>query len=85
MKLSLLHYVKASDVEFDYCFLEISLDSCSPAFMDVRVTANKEVGFCFYAEGDEVTLSLDQWQEIQAKAVRFYKSEIENEDVSFGS
>lgn len=75
-----LHYIKASDVEHDFCFLEVSRNSKDDPFMDIRISEDRKMSFVIYAEQPEIFLSLEEWSEIHIKLTSFYKDEIENED-----
>lgn len=76
------HYVKASDIDFDFCFLEISIGKNEPPFMDVRISDDRKLSFFVYGDQKEVIFSPKEWIEVYEKALAFYKSEIENEDAS---
>lgn len=78
--MNILHFVKVSDIEFDYCFLEVFLNEGDLPFMDIRISDDRELSFFIYAHQGEISLSLEEWIEINEKGQAFYKSEIENED-----
>lgn len=78
--MSVLRYVKASDVDCDYCFLEIYQDKNESPFMDVRISDDKQLSFHIYRNQADVSLSPEEWVEIHKKALSFYKAELENQD-----
>ena len=78
--MSILHFVKASDIEFRFCFLEISKAENMPPFMGVRIFDDKQMSMCLYSNHEEIVLSAEEWKEIHDKALSFYNSEIENEE-----
>ncbi|WP_339386237.1 hypothetical protein [Vibrio caribbeanicus] len=78
--MSILHFVKASDIKFDYCFLEVSRNEGDSPFMDIRISDDRELSFFIYTNQGEISLSPEEWGEINEKGQAFYKSEIENED-----
>ena len=78
--MSSLHYVKASDVDYDFCFLDVSRKQNESPFMDVRISDDKELSFHIYGNQADISLSPEEWTEIHEKALSFYKSELENQD-----
>lgn len=76
----MLYYVKASDIEYDFCFLEVSRIEGETPFMDIRISEKRELTFFFYGNQDEISITQDEWSEISRKANIFYQSEIENEE-----
>jgi hypothetical protein len=75
-----LHYVKASDIEYDFCFLEVSRSETDDPFMDIRISADRKLSFFLYRNQLEISLSPEEWLEIHEKALSFYKAELANED-----
>ncbi|MCI5125463.1 MAG: hypothetical protein D3925_13560 [Candidatus Electrothrix sp. AR5] len=75
-----LHYVKASDIEYNYCFLEVFKNRAEVPFMDIRISDDKKLSLFIYDNQQNISLSIDEWSEIYNKAMSFYKAEIENED-----
>ncbi len=82
--MAALRFEKASDVEYDYCFLEIFLGEQNVPFMDVRISESEEASFCIYSKHYEANLTFEQWQEIYREAEKFVKEEIENERAARG-
>jgi len=78
--MGILHYIKASDVNYDFCFLEVSRSGVHAPFMDIRISDDRKLLFVIYAEQQEITLSTEEWIEIHERAMFFYKAELENED-----
>jgi hypothetical protein len=68
-----------SDVEYDYCFLEIFFNKEDSPFMDVRISKDQQASFCIYGSHAELHLSIAQWKEIYEVATKFVEEEIENE------
>ena len=78
--MSKLFYVKASDVECDFCFLEVSQIEGAEPFMDIRISDEKELSFYLYPNKTNVALAPEQWLDIHEQALSFYQSEIANEE-----
>jgi hypothetical protein len=78
--MSILHYVKASDIEYDFCFLEVSRNESAPPFMDIRISDDRKLEFFIYKDQADISLSVEEWKEIHDKSLLFLKSEIENEE-----
>jgi hypothetical protein len=78
--MEFLHYVKASDIEYDFCFLEVSKSEAEAPFMDIRISDDRKLSFFVYGNQPEISLSPEEWLEIHKKALSFYTAEIENED-----
>ncbi|CAM2943246.1 hypothetical protein [Vibrio neptunius] len=78
--MSTLHYVKASDVDRDFCFLEVSRKQNESPFMDVRISDDRQLSFHIYRSQSDISVSPEEWIEIHEKALSFYKSELENQD-----
>ena len=78
--MSTLHYVKASDIDYDFCFLEVSRSENVPPFMDIRISDDRKLSLFIYGEQLDISLSPEEWIEIHKKALSFYNSEIENEN-----
>ena len=76
--MGLLYYVKASDVDFKYCFLEVSRGEAELPFMEIKISDDKKLSFFIYAEHLEVSLTSEEWMEIYEKALLFYKKELDN-------
>jgi len=75
-----LYYIKASDVEYDFCFLEVSRGENEAPFMDIRISDDRNLSFVIYADRQEISISSEEWVGIHKKAMSFYKAELENED-----
>ncbi|MBL4674569.1 MAG: hypothetical protein JKX81_20070 [Arenicella sp.] len=78
--MTTLHYIKASDVEQDFCFLEVSRSKNEAPFMDIRISDDRKMSFVTYSGQQEISFSPEEWLEIQEKATSFYRAELENED-----
>lgn len=78
--MEILHYVKSSDVECDYCFLEVARSEEEDPFMDIRISDDKKISFFVYGDQPEISLSPEEWLEIHEQALSFYKKELDNED-----
>jgi hypothetical protein len=78
--MGILRYVKASDVEYDFCFLEVFRNDSDAPFMDVRISDDRQLSFFIYRNQPDISLSPEEWIEIHEKAMSFYKKELENED-----
>lgn len=44
--MGILHFVKASDIEFDYCCLEVSRHEGGSPFMNIRISDDRKI-ICF--------------------------------------
>ena len=75
-----LYYVKVSDVDYDFCFLEVSRSKNEAPFMDIKISDDREMSFVIYSEHEEVSLLPREWLEIYEKSVTFYKTELQNQD-----
>ncbi len=78
--MNILHYVKASDVEYDFCYLEVSRNENENPFMDIRISDDRKLLFCIYGDQPEISLSSEEWKEIYDKSLSFLERELENED-----
>ena len=67
--MTTLHYIKASDVEQDFCFLEVSQGKNEAPFMDIRISDDRKMSFVIYSRQQEIFLSPEEWLEIQEKAI----------------
>jgi hypothetical protein len=64
--MGILHFVKASDIEFDYCFLEVSRHEGGSPFMDIRISDDREMSFLF-------TLIKEKYRFLQRSGLRSIK------------
>ena len=78
--MTTLHYIKVSDVEQNFCFLEVSISKNEAPFMDIRISDDRKMSFVIYSGQEEISFSPQDWLEIHEKATSFYKAELENED-----
>ena len=78
--MGILRYVKVSDVDYDFCFLEVFRSDSDTPFMDIRISDDRKLFFFVYENQPEISLSPEEWIEIHEKALLFYKSELENEN-----
>ena len=78
--MGLLHYIKASDINCNFCFLEVSRSDNHAPFMDIRISEDRKLSFVIYIQEEETSLSPQEWMEIYEKATTFYEMELANED-----
>lgn len=75
-----LRFEKVSDVNEDYCHMDVFYEGHRIAFMDVSVGEDKKPQFNLYERNDLLSLSHEEWNIILEKAEEFIRKEIENED-----
>lgn len=75
-----LQFVKVSDVNEDYCHMEVFYEGHQMAFMDVGVGEDKKPKFNLYERNGLLSLSFEEWNTILEKAEDFIRKEIKNED-----
>lgn len=75
-----MRFEKVSDIDDDFCHLDVFVGNEKSARIDVSLDENQEAIFTIYPCDEKLELSLDDLVEILDRAKNFVKDEIENEE-----
>ena len=75
-----LRFEKVSDVNDEYCHLDVFCEKHQTAFMDVSVGEDNRPRMNLYSQSAQISLNTQEWKMILEKAEEFTRKEIENED-----
>lgn len=74
-----LRFEKVSDLNDEYCHLDVFYEECQTAFMDVSVGEDNSPQLNLYGQNVKISLNSEQWKALLEKAEEFTRKEIENE------
>jgi hypothetical protein len=75
-----MRFEKVSDVEDDFCHLDVFFADESSARIDVSLDENREVIFSIYPSDQKTVITSIEWAEIRNVAIVFAEKEIMNEE-----
>ncbi|WP_142685407.1 hypothetical protein [Chitinophaga polysaccharea] len=71
---------KVGDINSEYPYLEIFLKNSDTPFLEVSISAKKELSFKFYASQADVSLEVEEWEYILETAKEFLPQALKDED-----
>ena len=80
--MSRLVFEKVGDVASTYPYFAVYHEGEREPFMEFAVTVERELEFTFYKSEKNVPLSLQEWEEIRARAIDFLPRAIADEEAA---
>jgi hypothetical protein len=69
-----------SDVNSDYCYLEIFINKNQNPFLEISISNTKELIFKFYPNEEQLLLNTEELELILSKAKDFLPKELKNRE-----
>jgi hypothetical protein len=77
-----LIFEKVGDINSVYPYICVYVEGESNPFMEIAVSEEKQLAFTFYANNQNIVLSVEQWDEIVRRGREFLPKAIADEEAS---
>ena len=75
-----MRFEKVSDVEEDFCHLDVFFADEESARIDLSLDENRNIIFTIYPSNQKIVITSSEWTEIRDVAIVFAEKEIMNEE-----